>query len=199
MRKDSDPHPDEAVTILLSELNRGLEQRGGRVQAEIREAQPSDAKQLVAFVHELCEETDIDIALERGEFKITTEQERGLLEKYASSENSIFLVADVDGTIVGVLTCLGRGHAARQHVTSLGVSVARAWRNQGIGNALLEGALEWARSSGVVFRIELNVFARNAAAIHLYKKHGFKVEGSRRKAVLRNDEYLDDLEMAVLL
>jgi putative acetyltransferase len=49
-----------------------------------------------------------------------------------------------------------------------------------------------------VSRIELLVFERNEAAIHLYRKFGFVVEGRRRKAIFRDGKYLDDLMMARL-
>jgi RimJ/RimL family protein N-acetyltransferase len=60
-------------------------------------------------------------------------------------------------------------------------------------------AIEWARGTGFVSRIELCVFERNETAIHLYRKYGFKIEGWRRKAIFRDGEYLDDLMMALLL
>jgi RimJ/RimL family protein N-acetyltransferase len=77
--------------------------------------------------------------------------------------------------------------------------VAREWRGQGIGRRLLERAIEWARGSGVVTRIELHVFTRNEGAIRLYERCGFAVEGTRRRSVRRDGEYLDDLVMALLL
>jgi RimJ/RimL family protein N-acetyltransferase len=81
----------------------------------------------------------------------------------------------------------------------LGISVRQGWRNQGVGSKLLAQAIEWVRQSGVITRIELYVYARNQAAIHLYEKFGFEVEGRRRRALYQNGEYLDDWVMALLL
>lgn len=36
-------------------------------------------------------------------------------------------------------------------------------------------------------------------AIHLYQKHGFVVEGRRRKVIYSRDEHVDDLIMALLI
>ena len=52
-------------------------------------------------------------------------------------------------------------------------------RRQGIGRALLQGALEYARARGVV-RIFLEVAEGNAAALGLYAAFGFVSMGRRR-------------------
>jgi putative acetyltransferase len=81
----------------------------------------------------------------------------------------------------------------------LGISVRKDWCDRGVGTALLRAAIDHARAGGVVKRIELAVFAQNARAIHVYEKLGFRHEGRRRNAVLKNGRYLDDLIMALLL
>jgi putative acetyltransferase len=77
--------------------------------------------------------------------------------------------------------------------------VAREWRGQGIGTRLLESAIQWARETGVVTRIELFVFARNTRAIRLYERFGFVIEGRRHRSVYEDGQYMDDLLMALLL
>ena len=165
----------------------------------IRQAQPSDAEQLIAFVQRLTEEPRINIVLGPGEFILTVEEERKFVADYAASDNSLLLVAEADGRVVGALTCAGGRRQAVRHAATLGMSVAKEWRNRGVGSALLARAVEWARNNPVVSRVELFVFVRNEAAIHLYRKFGFEVEGRRRKAVCRDGEHLDDLIMSLLL
>ncbi len=165
----------------------------------IREATPSDADQLIAYVSELANESDIYIALSPGEFRFTPAEEREILEQYASSENSIFLVAEFNGEIIGNLNCRGGSRKATQHLATLGMSVSREWRNKGVGSLLLEYVIQWARETPNLSRIELNVFVENAPAIHLYSKCGFQIEGRRRKSIFRNGKYHDDYVMALLL
>jgi ribosomal protein S18 acetylase RimI-like enzyme len=62
------------------------------------------------------------------------------------------------------------------------MSVQKEWRARGVGSTLLAQAIEWAKATGIVKRIELFVYARNTAAIHLYKNFGFKEEGRCRNA-----------------
>jgi RimJ/RimL family protein N-acetyltransferase len=165
----------------------------------IREAIPSDAEQLVAYVNALADEPDVYIALSPGEFKLTPDEEREFLEQYASSENSIFMVAEFKGEIIGILNCRGGSRKSTQHTAVLGMSVSRAWRNEGVGSLLLEHVIQWARENPILSRIELNVFVDNAAAIHLYSKVGFHIEGQRRKSIFRGGKYHDDYLMALLL
>ena len=111
----------------------------------------------------------------------------------------MFFVAEVDAHIVGMLNCDGGKRKAIHHAATLGVSVSKDWRNRGVGSALMAHAIEWAKRTKIIKRIELTVFARNVAAIHVYKKYGFVVEGRRRRSIYRDGEYLDDVMMAVIL
>lgn len=165
----------------------------------IREAVAADAGQLIALVQKISAEPDADIALSPGEFDLTIEAEQEILAEYANSENSIFLVAEAGGQVVGMLNCQGGNRKATNHVTTLGMSVGKDWRNQGVGNRLMAHAIDWARGTGIVSRIELLVFARNEMAIHLYQKYGFVIEGHQRRAIFRNGEFLDSFMMALLL
>jgi len=73
--------------------------------------------------------------------------------------------------------------------------VAADARGRGIGRALLEHAVEWARRSGVR-KLELHVFPHNEPAIRLYERFGFVREGFRRAHYRRGHEYVDAILMA---
>ena len=47
-------------------------------------------------------------------------------------------------------------------------------------------------------RLELTVFTDNAPAIRLYKRTGFKVEGTLKKYAYRDGQYVDAFAMARL-
>lgn len=165
----------------------------------VRKACPTDAEQLIAHVKSLADEPNANLVLLPGEFTLTVEEEQKVLAEYAAADNSVFLVAEAERAIVGALNCKGGTRRAIRHAVLLGMSVDREWRNQGVGQLLMARAIEWARGTGIVSRIELAVFARNEMAIHLYRKFGFEVEGHRRKAVCRDGEQLDDFIMSLLL
>jgi RimJ/RimL family protein N-acetyltransferase len=168
------------------------------MELKIREAVPDDAEQLIALVNRISAEPDSNLLLSPGEFKLTVEEERVVLNNYAASDNSVFFVAEIDDSIVGELTLQGGHRLANRHAAELGMAIDRAWRDQGIGSELMTRAISWAKGTGVLFRIELVVFERNARAIHLYQKNGFTLEGHRRKVAYRNGEFIDDLIMALI-
>ncbi|HXV42144.1 MAG TPA: GNAT family N-acetyltransferase, partial [Anaerolineae bacterium] len=127
----------------------------------IREAQPSDAAPLLAYIRRLLAEPNINLPLTPGEFNFTVEEEQQLLADSAAAENSIYLIAEVSGQLVGEINCKGGQRQATRHSALLGLSVGQAWRNQGIGSALMAQAIDWARGTGIVTRLELQVYARN--------------------------------------
>jgi RimJ/RimL family protein N-acetyltransferase len=165
----------------------------------IRPAVPTDAAALITYVQELAAEPEIDILFEPGEFQFTVEQEAEFLRGFTESENAIFLVAELGGQIVGCLSAEGGRLRSLRHVVSLGISVQRHYRNQGIGKLLMAAALDWAAATGIVQRIELQVIVRNLRAIHLYRSFGFEIEGTKRNAVCRLGKMYDVHLMAKLL
>lgn len=164
----------------------------------IREARPEDAAAGIAHYRRIFTEPGINLITQADEFTTTAEAQSRLIREMNHSGNSIFLVAEDDGEIVGILTLEGAKRRNVRHTAVLGITVAREWRGQGIGRRLIQQSIDWARETGIITRIELHVFARNEGAIRLYRSFGFELEGTRRRAVLRDGEYLDDLVMALL-
>lgn len=165
----------------------------------VRPARPEDAAQIIPFLRRAFAEPGINLITQPGEFNPTTESEARLISDMSRSDNSLFLVAESDGQIVGQLTLEGGKRRNVRHAATLGITVGETWRGQGVGRRLMEYAVAWARAGGVLTRIELHVFARNDHAIRLYESMGFEHEGRRRRAVRRDGEYLDDLVMGLLL
>ena len=47
-------------------------------------------------------------------------------------------------------------------------------------------------------KISLEVLATNNRAINLYKKVGFKEEGTKREEILKKDQWVDSIIMSIL-
>lgn len=120
-------------------------------------------------------------------------------EWQARGRADIHLVAVRDGAVVALagLDPVGT-QLRRRHVVGLGMAVARAAQGQGVGKALMQALMDYADQWAQVLRIELNVYTDNAAAIALYQRFGFRVEGTHRGYALRDGAYADVLAMARL-
>lgn len=164
----------------------------------IRHAAIYDAAWLVDHVRALVAEPDVAVPLRVDEYLTTSEQQAETLHG-AAERGDLFLIAEVDGMPVGEINFRRGARAAFKHTVVVGMSVALQWRGRGIGSALMQRALEWAKVQGDLRRVELWVYTSNAAAIRLYERHGFVVEGRRRGAIRVGDRYVDDLMMACYL
>jgi RimJ/RimL family protein N-acetyltransferase len=79
-----------------------------------------------------------------------------------------------------------------------GITVDPALRGRGVGRALIDAAIDEARRRGAR-RLTLRVFAPNEVARRLYESAGFEVEGVQREEFFLNDQYVDDILMAITL
>ena len=105
------------------------------------------------------------------------------------------LVAVADGQLAGLLHVEVSPHGFGE----VGMLVDRGWRGRGVGSALVQAAIDWARRQGL-HKLCLEVFAHNTAAIGLYRKSGFVEEGLRSAQYRRaNGELWDSIVMGLLL
>jgi len=98
--------------------------------------------------------------------------------------------------IVGQISISVSSMPRRKHVAAIGMGVKKEFHRKGIGAKLLESVLEMADNWLNIVRVELEVFTDNKAAISLYEKYGFKIEGKLEKFAFRNGKYDDAYKMA---
>jgi len=111
-------------------------------------------------------------------------------------DQSHFLVAVDDGIVVGNLGL----HPTVTGVIGIGMSVDSNHRGQGVGTALMNAAIDWARGRNDVHKLELEVWPHNAAGLALYRKTGFEFEGRRPRQYRRNNgELWDSIAMGLVL
>jgi L-phenylalanine/L-methionine N-acetyltransferase len=111
-------------------------------------------------------------------------------------EGLYHLVACVDEEVVGHLGLETFSAPRRRHAGQIGMAVRDDWQGRGVGTALMEAALDLADDWLNLRRIELSVYAENAAGIALYEKFGFEIEGTHRSYAFRKGEYVDAYSMA---
>ena len=132
-----------------------------------------------------------------GTLQVPFQSEDDVRKKVENSpEGMVRLVAEVEGRVVGAST-MSRGRSPRmRHTADCGVSVHPDYWNQGVGSALIGAMVDLADNWFDYKRLELEVYTDNAAAIHLYEKFGFVIEGTKHRHSFRQGKYLDTHVMA---
>ena len=108
-----------------------------------------------------------------------------------------FVAVDEANRVVGHLQLYTLPHA--KTTREFGMVVDQEMRRRGVGGALLDSAIGYARATGAA-RIELGVFPDNDAAIRLYRSRAF-IDIGRRSAPLRraNGELREVRRMELVL
>ena len=165
----------------------------------IREADPTDATDLVAFLNRVSLETDFT-SLDKDGILLTNSEMGIFLEKQATSDNQITLLALLDGEIAGLVNITADQRKRVRHIGDLFIVIGKKYWNNGLGSFLLEEVVEWAQASGILRRLQLTVQTRNQAAVHLYQKYGFVIEGRQeRGAYIEEGDFIDVYLMGRLI
>jgi RimJ/RimL family protein N-acetyltransferase len=159
--------------------------------ATIRRAAARDAREVIAHVNAIGAE-GIYIHTER--LTLSLNEERAVLRE-AKGESGLYIVAVIGGEIVGTAD-IKRGRLSKnRHTANLGIALRKNARGVGLGMAMMQAMIRWARSVGVR-KITLAVFATNEPAIALYRRLGFTLEGRLKKQVILRGKAVDELLMA---
>jgi L-phenylalanine/L-methionine N-acetyltransferase len=161
----------------------------------IRPSDPADAEQLTRLADSVSAEPEGWLISVAGEWRSAGDERRFLKALRRYPHAAVFVAEREDGTLVGRLSVGRDPHPASAHVADVGLMVALDARRQGVGTALLQAAVDWAREAGIR-KLELHVFPWNEAAIALYEAFGFVREGFRKGHYRRGGEFVDAILMA---
>jgi len=138
------------------------------VPISIRKATAADVEALVPLLADLFSiEADFRPDVER--------QRRGLALLLAAPAQSLVLVAERGGEVVGMVTVQLVVSTAEGALSGLleDMVVAPAARGRGIGRRLLEAAEGWTRERGAT-RLQLLADRENAPALRFYERMGWR-------------------------
>jgi [ribosomal protein S18]-alanine N-acetyltransferase len=156
-------------------------------QFAVRPATVDDALALAGLFAAVAEERD-GIATEPP---VDVDQRAAVFARSADSS----VVAVAGRQIIGMLHV----EVSRHGFGEIGMLVNRDWRGCGVGAALLQAAIGFARQQGL-HKLCLEAFAHNTAAIALYRKCGFVEEGRRTAQYRRaSGELWDTIIMGLAL
>lgn len=127
----------------------------------------------------------------KEEFKIIY---HGLLE------TETLFAAKLNGEVVGTYRLIRKAFRQAHIIYLGGFAVKTTHKRKGFGEEILKHIIKDSTASGIT-RIELTVSIDNQAAISLYKKVGFEIEGCLKMnyKLAATGAYYDEYLMAVIL
>ena len=158
----------------------------------IRPLRKDEIELLLDLIEEVAEErkwigTEPPIPRERWREGFESNLDDGYCVNLAAVDAADRLIGQLDA----------RGQAERP--AEIGMAVAKDWRGQGVGTALMQACVDWAGERGV-HKLTLQVWPHNEEALRLYEKFGFEREGLLRGHYRRqNGELWDAVVMGLLL
>jgi RimJ/RimL family protein N-acetyltransferase len=158
----------------------------------IRKAKESDAKAIGEIVDSVASE----------KYYVVPESSRedwNEAIREIKNRKGIITVAQVNGKIVGMAHIVRGKFEKNRHVGFLGITILKDFRRIGIGTAMMVRLIEWAKKQEDLEKISLTVFSTNKAAINLYGKLGFKMEGKSKKQYKIDGKYVDEITMGKFL
>lgn len=160
------------------------------MEITVRHAEPDD--------YEAMHRIMTDPGVVAGTMQLPLQPAEGWRRRLSDPPEGLhLLLACVDGEVVGNLGIHTEpSRWRRRHAASLGISVLGDWQGNGVGTELMRAALDLADNWLNLARIELEVYTDNTAAIALYEKFGFEIEGTHRLYAFRDGGFVDAYSMA---
>lgn len=138
---------------------------------QIEPARPEDAEALLAYMKQIGGESD-NLTFGAEGLPITAEQERVYLQSMLDSEDDTQLIVRQGGAIIADAS-MQRFRRRMSHRAEVGISVVKDYWGMGIGSALMEAIISFAKEHGIR-QLNLEVRSDNERAIRLYEKFGFQ-------------------------
>ncbi|MEH7061166.1 MULTISPECIES: GNAT family N-acetyltransferase [Bacillus] len=143
---------------------------------------------------EYLRNVDTDVAFPQSIQEIAS---NGLLKGRRSNSVSFTVRTAQDDRLIGFVAIHGIEWNNRMGLLAIGIGEGND-RGKGYGREAINLILNYAFYELNLHRVGLDVISYNKAAIKLYKKMGFQMEGCMREAVQRDGECFDRIIMGIL-
>lgn len=164
----------------------------------IRKPTMKDTPQLLKLINDLIKEKAFIVMQEeqnmQGEKKWLKE-----MIKNIKLNKSVFLIAELDGQIIGSSSISKGSTKGDMHSGEIGIIIHQNARGMGIGKKLFESVILDVKKKLKLKIITLNLAKPNKIALKLYKKCGFQVVGIIKNGFHHYGRYYDKVIMVKYL
>lgn len=160
----------------------------------IREAYEEDAESIISFIKAVGDESD-NLTFSGSEFNNTIEEEKAILRDHLEKENQIFVIAFIDGEIVGQMNARASQKPRLRHACEIGISTRKKHWGKGIATEVLTYLQDWAVANSIIRKVNLRANISNKKAIALYERMGFEHEGVHQRDFYLHGKFQDAVSM----
>ncbi len=127
------------------------------------------------------------------------EQHRTTIRERAADPNTVMfiIVTPEQDKAIGTTSFFRIDWVSRMAVFYIAIAEKKNW-SKGYGSEATRIMIDYAFDTLNLNRIQLHVSIENEAAVHSYKKAGFRIEGTLRQAMFHNNHYSDFYVMGIL-
>ena len=161
----------------------------------ITSASIEDTAPIVQFLNKIGGETDF-LTFGLNQFPFSIEEEKKIILACLEKYSGLMLVAKIHDEIVSHLFIEISNRARLDHIGYLGISVTKQYWRKSIGTHMVLIAIDWGKKNGLT-KLQVQVRTDNAAAIRLYTKLGFCIEGTITHSFKIGTTYFDDYVMGL--
>ncbi|MEB9465008.1 GNAT family protein [Bacillus cereus] len=165
----------------------------------IREAKERDAERILDSASKALINAPYMLSTVEDVKKVRIDAIQKTLKAYHENPNYVQFIAEVDGKLVGAIDFKNGNKEKINHQGAFAMTILPEYRNYGIGRALLETLINWAKNNSKIEKVCLEVMEDNLGAIQLYKNLGFFEEGRKAKGVKLDGSYQDLILMALFV
>jgi RimJ/RimL family protein N-acetyltransferase len=170
-----------------------------RESVTLRALKWEDLDNCVAFINDLVGEknTEPNLGIIADRKQTREEEAEWLANQITGIERGsiVSVVAEVGERLVGNSSVTRGSYEDTRRHGYLGIAILRKHRDQGIGWEMMRTLISESQKAGLK-TIQLEVFANNPRAIHVYERTGFKEAGRIPKKMLRKGKFIDSIVMA---
>lgn len=161
----------------------------------LRDPTETDAPEMLEYLKAVGGETDFLLCDETGMEGLTAEGEKEWIRATLAAPNTKMFVGMIEGEIV--LVCDVRAAARKRvsHSAEVAISIRRSCWHVGVGSIAMQAMIDFAKGTGELRLLSLEVREGNERAIALYRRFGFVEVGRHKERVRVRDEYFDEILM----
>lgn len=173
-------------------VSRGISKKGN--EYIIRFIAEDDVEKILRYINTLSkEQTFITF---QGE-EISLEEENTFVTGFTAAmqkKKGFALLVFIRDELAGMATLVLKGRTSR-HEGVFGITIAKEFRNEGLGSKLIESVFAESEKLPELKIITLGLFSDNPLAVKLYQKFGFEISGKTPNGILHKGKYVDHIYM----